>query len=133
MLKNIKTGILEGHEDDFGDDDEREGHWQTLCAEIRKLFSFGGFEIDVESSGSDIIVYVFLDDDEKIKNLLSLFIIVVRLEKDLLTGYVANSELYENKQGFPIMCFTFYGAEVWKDEDRWGDEDPDLKEGEYPW
>jgi hypothetical protein len=46
-------------------------------------------------------------------NLLNVFEVINKIKKDLLTTYSAEVELYENKEGYPVLKFTFsYDAEI---------------------
>ena len=41
------------------------------------------------------------------KNILKAFDVVYKLKKDILPQYDSEMELYESKQGYPILSFQF--------------------------
>lgn len=127
ILKNIKIEKikvikeeLEYFEDEYHeeeefdnmesqDDEEEDDH---LCYLIRTFLNGNGITSSVERSDLDISVYVFLQRKEKFKNIVKAFDVVInKMKRDILPQYELEVELYESKQGIPILSFSFfYGA-----------------------
>lgn len=103
----------EGEEGDVYYNDEME----NLCYLIRKLFKNNRVEADVDYTDSDIKVYIYLQRREKISTLLKSFEVAMKLKKDILPQYLPEVELFENKQGYPIMMFTFNYSDDDADDD----------------
>ena len=106
------SGEVDGNKADVSQEEEEEDVYyndemENLCYLIRKLFKNNRVEADVDYSDSDIKVYIYLQKREKISTLLRSFEVAMKLRKDILPQYLPEVELFENKQGFPIMMFTF--------------------------
>ena len=95
------------------EDDRREGEMGELAYWIRQMFKANKIESTIETENYDLIAYIFLSKREKMSNLLNIFEVIDKIKKDLLTTYSAEVELYENKEGYPVLKFTFsYDAEI---------------------
>jgi len=92
------------------EEEHKDGEMGELAYWIRQMFRANKLEASVETENYDLMVYIFLEKREKIGTLLSVFEVVNKIKKDLLTYYDAEVELYENKQGFPILKFNFSWA-----------------------
>jgi len=130
ILKNIKLETLKVikeeleyfedeyyEEDDFNtkdsyEEEEDEDEEDHLCYLIRTFLNGNGITSSVERSDLDISVYVFLQRKEKFKNIVKAFDVVInKMKRDILPQYELEVELYESKQGIPILSFSFfYGA-----------------------
>ena len=55
---------------------------------------------------------------EKIRSIVRAFEVIHKLQKDVLTQYDSEVELYENKEGFPILGFQFYSESIDDKNDR---------------
>jgi len=88
------------------DDGDEEDH---LCYLIRTFLNGNGITSSVERSDLDILVYVFLQRKEKFRNIVKTFDVVInKMKKDILPQYELEVELYESKQGIPILSFSFF-------------------------
>jgi hypothetical protein len=143
MINNVKLQniILEtnrtfqdGYEDDYEDDyfdqygkedidDElsEEEEEDNLGYLIRTFLSARGITSYVESDGKEVTIYVYLKKREKIKSLTKIFDVVVNnMKTQMFEDYDLESELYETKEGTPILSFTFY-ADGSVDKDDYSD------------
>lgn len=91
--------------DSSDSDSSEEDH---LCYLIRTMFTNYGITAQVDRDELDIAVYIILDKREKMKNILKSFDVVYKLKKDILPQYESEMELYESKEGLPILSFQFY-------------------------
>ena len=137
ILKNIKLENLpvkentryfeddfyEDSDDDFnkysddGEDDDGEDEEDHLCYLIRSMFNNYGVSAYVERDDLDIILYIYLQKKEKMQNILRCFDIVTnKLKRDILPQYESELELYESKEGIPILQFSFFYSDGDKDD-----------------
>jgi len=136
ILKNIKLENLpvkentryfeddfyEDSDDDFDkysdDSDDEDGEEEDhLCYLIRSMFNNYGVSAYVERDDLDIILYIYLQKKEKMQNILRCFDIVTnKLKRDILPQYESELELYESKEGIPILQFSFFYADGDKDD-----------------
>ena len=118
QYKPTKKGYQEEEFEKEQEDDRGEGEMGELAYWIRQMFKANKIESTVESENYDLIAYIFLSKREKMSNLLNVFEVIDKIKKDLLTTYSAEVELYENKQGYPVLKFTFsYDAEIPGDDE----------------
>ena len=116
-------GEVNGNKSDDSEEEGEEGdvyyndEMENLCYLIRKLFKNNRVEADVDYTDSDIKVYIYLQRREKISTLLKSFEVAMKLKKDILPQYLPEVELFENKQGYPIMMFTFNYSDDDADDD----------------
>jgi hypothetical protein len=105
--------------DDYGDDGEEadEDEEDHLCYLIRTFLNGNRITSSVERSELDISVYVFLQKKEKFKNIVRTFDVVInKMKKDILPQYELEVELYESKDGIPILSFSFFFVDGDKDD-----------------
>ena len=118
QYKPTKKGYQEEEFEKEQEDDRGEGEMGELAYWIRQMFKANKIESTVEADSYDLIAYIFLSKREKMSNLLNVFEVIDKIKKDLLTTYSAEVELYENKQGYPVLKFTFsYDAEIPDNDD----------------
>lgn len=110
-----------GKEYDGSDEDDSDDDGDHLCYLIRSMFNNYGLSTSVERDDLDISVYVYLQRKEKMKNILKAFDVVYKMRKDILPQYQSEFEMYESKQGLPILSFDFYYSEKEEDDE---DENP---------
>ncbi len=101
---NVKNVYSPGDEDEEIISDDME-HLMYL---LRSLFKNIGVEVEVEHKGLDIMIYAVLDKREKIKNITKIFDVAKKLKKDILAQYDSEFELWETKNGHPMLTFNFF-------------------------
>lgn len=95
---------------------------EELCFWVEQMFVSNGLDVSVTSEEYDLNVYTFLNHREKISTLLKAFDVVGRVKGELLSKYNVELELYESKEGYPILKFSF----TWEDvEEDYNDDDDD--------
>lgn len=103
--------IDDSYEQSFDEIEEEDHSFDSdmtyLCDTIQSLFENSGFSVDTDYDNLNITVFVFLNKVEKIKNMTKVFDVANKLKKDILPQYESEFELYENKEGYPIICFGF--------------------------
>jgi hypothetical protein len=93
-------------EDDLPEDDF-DSEMNYLCDTIQSLFDNSDLYVDINYEDLNITVFVFLEKVERMKSLTKAFDIANKLRKDILPQYESEFELYENKEGYPVICFEF--------------------------
>lgn len=95
--------------DNVADDSgaEYDSDMEYLCDTIESLFEKSGLSVNVNYDGLDISIFVFLEKKEKLKNLVKPFDVANKLKNDILPQYDSEFEIYENKEGDPIISFEF--------------------------
>jgi hypothetical protein len=122
-----KKSIHAGYDPDKEDEYIQSEDMQHLLYLIRSLFKNVGIEADVDSEGLNISIYVVLNKREKMKNILSVFDLAKKLKNDILLQYESEFELWETKDGRPILTFNF----TYKDELVYdGEEENDANDEE---
>ena len=137
MIKNVKImNILlednnrtyqDGYDDDFYDDDynqfdgyddvSSEDEESNLEYLIRTFLTARGIKSYVETSGKDVVIYVYLQKKEKIRNLTKIFDVMINhMQVEMFEGYDLETELYESKEGDNIFSFSFYSDGVNEDD-----------------
>ncbi len=137
MIKNVKImNILlednnrtyqDGYDDDFYDDDynqfdgyddvSSEDEESNLEYLIRTFLTARGIKSYVETSGKDVVIYVYLQKKEKIRNLTKIFDVMINhMQVEMFEGYDLETELYESKEGDNIFSFSFYSDGVKEDD-----------------
>ncbi len=116
-MKSFK--LFEKKYDSQDDDDSYDSDIETLCSLIRKFLKNNKIEslVEYEEEDGSISIYTFPLKREKISSMVNLMCTLSRLRKDLLPQYDTDTELFENKEGDPIILFTFC-----LDVDQEGDE-----------
>lgn len=137
MIKNVKlmNVLLEGnrtfqdgYDDDFYDDEYNQyGQDDDISSEdeesnleylIRTFLTARGIKSYVETDGKDVVIYVYLQKKEKIRNLTKIFDVMVNhMQVEMFEGYDLETELYESKEGDNIFSFSFYADGVADDKD----------------
>jgi hypothetical protein len=118
LLENNRT-FQDGYEDDdFYDDDYNNYGENDLSSEdeesnleylIRTFLTARGIKSYVETSGKDVVVYVYLQKKEKIRNLTKIFDVMINhMQVEMFEGYELETELYETKEGDNIFSFSFF-------------------------
>ena len=128
MVKNIKLmNILletnrtyqDGYDDDFydSDSDNYDRYYDDISEEdeennleylIRTFLSARGLKSYVETSGKDVVIYVYLQKKEKIRNLTKIFDVMINhMQVEMFEGYDLETELYETKEGDNVLSFSF--------------------------
>ncbi len=111
---------------DYGDESESpEGEESSdfdsemvyLCNTIKSLYDNVDLSVDIDYDGLNITVFTFLEKKEKLRNITKSFEMATKLKKDILPQYDSEFELYENEEGYPILCFEFTFSDMSEEPD----------------
>lgn len=100
--------MVEDEEDsEVQDNPDFDEGMEELCETLETLFENHGISVNITYDSLDISIYVFLDKKEDLKNLVRVFDVANKLKNDILPQYDSEFEIYENKEGYPIVSFDF--------------------------
>ena len=113
-IENIDDETIDGSEDDGLVD---ESDMDNLLYLLRTMFKNKGIkDVYVENDELDITILVTMNEKEKIESIISVFDTAKRLKRDILPQYDSEFEMYETKDGRPLLCFNFYYGEGLEDD-----------------
>jgi hypothetical protein len=99
-------------EDDIDGDD-----MQHLLYLLRTMFRNSGIEdVEVDHKGLDIMVYCVMRRRERLKDIIKVIEVANKLKRDILAQYDSEFEMYETKDGRPMLTFNFYYGEGLDDD-----------------
>ena len=144
--EELDESDLDGHEDDYDEDEDNgeddyddydggeninfDDEMSSLCDTIKSLFDNSSLPVDIDYEGLNLTVFVFLEKKESMKNLVKCFDVANKLRRDILPQYESEFRIYENKDGYPIICFDFtYDNNRKKRNQRIDNLIPDLSSG----
>lgn len=96
---------------DYEYDENAESDMEHLMYLLRSYFNNQGVEVEVENKKLDITLYTVLNKVDTLKNVINIFNIVKKVKKDILPQYDSEFELWESKDGSPMLYFNFYYEE----------------------
>jgi hypothetical protein len=107
-----KKGTEEEEDEQIGDSD-----MDNLLYLLRTMFRNKGIkDVYVEHDELDITISVTMGYREKIESIISVFDTAKRLKRDILPQYDSEFEMWETKDGKPLLTFNFYYGEGLEDD-----------------
>jgi hypothetical protein len=91
-------------EDEDEDSDDDMSH---LCYLLRSMFGNSNIDVDVENKGLDLSIIAHFARRESLSDIVKVFEIVRKIKKDVLAQYSSSYEMWETKQGVPVISFDF--------------------------
>jgi hypothetical protein len=113
----------QGEDEDDSDDD-----MSHLCYLLRSMFNSSSVDVNVENSGLDLSIIAQFGRRESLGDIVKVFEIVKKIKKDVLAQYSSSFEMWETKQGVPMISFDFILDD---DDDKDGVVTDDKDD--YPW
>ena len=108
-----KKGTEEEEDEQIGDSD-----MDNLLYLLRTMFRNKGIkDVYVEHEELDITISVTMGRKEKIESIISVFDTAKRLKRDILPQSDSEFEMWETKDGKPLLVFNFYYEEGLNDDD----------------
>ena len=99
--------------DSIGDSD-----MENLLYLLRTMFKNKGIKnVYIEHDDLDITISVTMGYREKIESIISVFDTAKRLKRDILPQYDSEFEMWETKDGRPLLTFNFYYGEGLEDDE----------------
>ena len=111
------------------DEDDSDDDMSHLCYLLRSMFNNSNVDVNVENSGLDLSITAQFARRESLSDIVKVFEIVKKIKKDILAQYSSSYEIWETKQGTPMITFEFMLEDEDSDKDGvvTGDKD------DYPW
>jgi hypothetical protein len=98
--------------DDYDEDGINSNDIQHLNYLLRSMFKNSGIEdVQIENKKLDISISCVLRKRESMKNVIKVFEIAKKLKRDILAQYDSEFEMWETKDGRPLLTFNFYYGE----------------------
>lgn len=96
----------DGDEEDMDDNDDM----SHLLYLLRQMFRNSDIDAEISSDDLDIIIDVYLNKKERLKDVIKVFEVAKKLRRDILPQYDSEFQIYYSKTGQPILTFNFsYG------------------------
>lgn len=107
---NSSKDEYQGEDDDYEYEDDSDDMSHLLYL-LRQIFRNAGIEdFEISNSKLDINIDVYMNTKEKLKDIIKVFEVTRRLQKDILPQYDSSFDLYYTKSGQPLLSFIFaYG------------------------
>jgi len=109
----------EDYEDDYEDvKDIEDDDMSNLLYLLRTMFRNSGIEeVYVENKKMDITISVELRKRERLKDIIKVFEVANKLKRDILAQYDSEFEMWETREGRPLLIFNFmYDEGLYDDE-----------------
>lgn len=106
-------------EDDYQDErDIEDDDMGNLLYLLRSMFRNSGIdEVYIENKKMDITISVQLRKRERLKDIIKVFEVANKLKRDILAQYDSEFEMWETKEGSPLLVFNFmYDEGLYDDE-----------------
>jgi len=120
-------------EDEYKGEDENGSEYDDdmshLCYLLRSMFNNSNIDVNVENSGLDLSITAQFARRESLSDIVKVFEVVKKIKKDILAQYSSSYEIWETKQGTPMITFEFMLEDEDSDKDGVVTNDKD----DYPW
>ena len=120
-------------EDEYKGEDENDSEYDDdmshLCYLLRSMFNNSNVDVNVENSGLDLSITAQFARRESLSDIVKVFEVVKKIKKDILAQYSSSYEIWETKQGTPMITFEFMLEDEDSDKDGVVTNDKD----DYPW
>jgi len=91
------------------DDPSFEEEMENLSTIIRKMAKSQGFaESFVSVSEDNIILEIVIKQEETFNRVIQMLDFVKKIQKDILTDFKCDMDLWETKKNSPLFTFEFY-------------------------
>ena len=103
----------EGQDDAQGDDD-----MEHLLYLLRTFLKDSGINnVSLKNSDSSIKLEIVLKTKERLADVIKTFAVLKKLSNDIMADYDAEFDIWETKQGDPLLIIDYYSPEYDDDED----------------
>ena len=94
------------------DDPTFEDEMENISSVIRKMAKSQGFNDSSVSVGEDnILIEIVLKKEETFMRVMQMLNFIKKVQKDILTDFKCDMDLWETKKNSPIFTFEFYYSE----------------------
>jgi hypothetical protein len=99
-------------EDEYDEDGINSNDIQHLNYLLRTMFKNSGIDdVQIENKKLDISIACIMTRKESMRAVIKVFEVAKKLKKDILAQYDSEFEMWETKDGRPMLIFNFYYGE----------------------
>jgi len=108
-----------GSQDDYeGQDDAQGDDMEHLLYLLRTFLKDSGINnVSLKNSDSSIKLEIVLKTKERLTDVIKTFAVLKKLSNDIMADYDAEFDIWETKQGDPLLIIDYYSPEYGDDED----------------
>ena len=108
-----------GSQDDYeGQDDAQGDDMEHLLYLLRTFLKDSGINnVSFKNSDSSIKLEIVLKTKERLADVIKTFSVLKKLSNDIMADYDAEFDIWETKQGDPLLIVDYYSPEYDDDED----------------
>jgi len=108
-----------GSQDDYeGQDDAQDDDMEHLLYLLRTFLKDSGIKnVSLKNSDSSIKLEIVLKTKERLTDVIKTFAVLKKLSNDIMSDYDAEFDIWETKQGDPLLIIDYYSPEYGDDED----------------
>ena len=108
-----------GSQDDYeGQDDAQGDDMEHLLYLLRTFLKDSGIKnVSLKNSDSSIKLEIVLKTKERLADVIKTFSVLKKLSNDIMADYDAEFDIWETKQGDPLLIVDYYSPEYDDDED----------------
>ena len=108
-----------GSQDDYeGQDDAQGDDMEHLLYLLRTFLKDSGINNgSLKNSDSSIKLEIVLKTKERLTDVIKTFAVLKKLSNDIMADYDAEFDIWETKQGDPLLIIDYYSPEYGDDED----------------
>jgi len=108
-----------GSQDDYeGQDDAQGDDMEHLLYLLRTFLKDSGIKnVSLKNSDSSIKLEIVLKTKERLADVIKTFSVLKKLSNDIMADYDAEFDIWETKQGDPLLIVDYYSPEYDDDDD----------------
>jgi len=109
-----------GSQDDYEgqDDAQSDDDMEHLLYLLRTFLKDSGINnVSLKNSDSSIKLEIVLKTKERLTDVIKTFAVLKKLSNDIMADYDAEFDIWETKQGDPLLIIDYYSPEYDDDED----------------
>lgn len=108
-----------GSQDDYeGQDAQGDDDMEHLLYLLRTFLKDSGINnVSLKNSDSSIKLEIVLKTKERLADVIKTFAVLKKLSNDIMADYDAEFDIWETKQGDPLLIVDYYSPEYGDDED----------------
>ena len=108
-----------GSQDDYeGQDAQGDDDMEHLLYLLRTFLKDSGINnVSLKNSDSSIKLEIVLKTKERLTDVIKTFAVLKKLSNDIMADYDAEFDIWETKQGDPLLIVDYYSPEYGDDED----------------
>ena len=94
--------------DEDSDEHSNDDQFGHLLYLLRLMFKNVGVEVEITNDDLDITIVAFMNEKERLKDVIRVFEVAKKLKRDTLAQYDSEFEIWYGNDGKPMLTFNFY-------------------------